>query len=138
MSVDALERLVVELAEQTRSRFYGKYRGLVVDNNDPENLGRLRARIPEVLGDVESPWALPCSPYAGNGTGWIWCPCGRRHLPPPNRYEDCGHCAGVVSTASKLLLHSVDYPELFTYEQLAGHRATLARYEPAAEEGVTS
>lgn len=64
-----LERLVVDLAEQTRTRFYGKYRGIVTNVNDPENLGRIRARVPEVLDDVESPWALPCTPYAGNGSG---------------------------------------------------------------------
>jgi uncharacterized protein involved in type VI secretion and phage assembly len=69
MEGTAVERLVVELAEQTRARFYGKYRGVVTDVNDPENMGRLRAKIPEVLGDVESPWALPCAPYSGDNIG---------------------------------------------------------------------
>jgi uncharacterized protein involved in type VI secretion and phage assembly len=69
MEGSSLERLVVELAEQSRTRFYGKYRGIVTDVNDPENLGRIRARVPEVLDDVESPWALPCAPYAGDGVG---------------------------------------------------------------------
>jgi uncharacterized protein involved in type VI secretion and phage assembly len=64
-----LEQLVVNLAEQARSRFYGKYRGVVSDNQDPETLGRLRAQVPEVLGDVVSPWALPCAPYAGPNEG---------------------------------------------------------------------
>jgi uncharacterized protein involved in type VI secretion and phage assembly len=50
-------------------RHYGKYRGIVTDNADPNNLGRLRARVPEVLGDVESGWALPAAPYAGDGLG---------------------------------------------------------------------
>ncbi len=69
MEGTTMERLVVELAEQTRTRFYGKYRGVVSDVNDPENMGRLRARVPEVLGNLESPWALPCAPYSGNGLG---------------------------------------------------------------------
>lgn len=64
-----IERLVVELAEQKRSQFYGKYRGVVSDVDDPQNMGRLRATVPEVLGDVESPWALPCAPYSGDGMG---------------------------------------------------------------------
>jgi uncharacterized protein involved in type VI secretion and phage assembly len=51
------------------STYYGKYRGIVTDNNDPDNLGRIRARVPEVLGDVETGWALPCVPYAGDGSG---------------------------------------------------------------------
>lgn len=65
----AIERLVVELAEQKRSQFYGKYRGVVSDVDDPQSMGRLRASVPEVLGEVESPWALPCAPYSGDGIG---------------------------------------------------------------------
>lgn len=74
MQDSTLERLVVELAEQTRNRFYGKYRGVVTDVDDPEQMGRLRARVPEVLDDVESPWALPCTPYAGDGVGQYTIP----------------------------------------------------------------
>jgi uncharacterized protein involved in type VI secretion and phage assembly len=65
-----LERLVVDLAEQTRARFYGKYRGLVSSVQDPQGLGRIKARIPEVLGETESPWALPSIPYAGGKLGF--------------------------------------------------------------------
>jgi uncharacterized protein involved in type VI secretion and phage assembly len=50
-------------------RYQGKYRGIVTDNQDPKKLGRLKARVPEVLIDVESGWALPCAPYAGEGVG---------------------------------------------------------------------
>lgn len=49
--------------------FFGKYRGIVTDNDDPKNLGRLKARVPEILKDVETGWALPCAPYAGDGIG---------------------------------------------------------------------
>jgi len=74
MEGTALERLVVDLAEQTRRRFYGKYRGVVTDNQDPENLGRIKANVPEVLTDVESPWAWPCTPYPGDGVGMYTVP----------------------------------------------------------------
>lgn len=50
-------------------RHYGKYRGTVSDNEDPNNLGRLRAKVPEVLADVDSGWALPCAPWAGDNQG---------------------------------------------------------------------
>jgi len=50
-------------------RYYGKHRGIVTDNNDPKNLGRIKARVPEVLGDVETGFALPCAPYAGDESG---------------------------------------------------------------------
>lgn len=53
---------------------YGKHRGLVVDNNDPSSLGRLRAKIPEILGNVETGWAMPSTPYAGNSAGFFMVP----------------------------------------------------------------
>src|SRR5207248_2980101 len=47
-------------------RFFGKYEGQVTDVNDPLEIGRLRAKVPEVLGrDVETGWALPCAPFGG-------------------------------------------------------------------------
>jgi uncharacterized protein involved in type VI secretion and phage assembly len=69
MSTSSIERLVVEIAEQQRSNFYGKYRGVVSNVDDPDSMGRIKATVPEVLADIESPWALPCAPYAGNGLG---------------------------------------------------------------------
>jgi uncharacterized protein involved in type VI secretion and phage assembly len=54
--------------------FYGKYRGIVTDNNDPLSMGRIRAQVLDVLGDDESGWALPCVPFAGNGMGFYAIP----------------------------------------------------------------
>ena len=71
MESNTLEKLVVELASQTRSRHYGKYRGIVSDNADPSSMGRLKAQVPEVFGEsVVTPWATPCAPYTGAGVGW--------------------------------------------------------------------
>jgi hypothetical protein len=55
-------------------RFYGKYRGLVLNNQDPSNLGRLQANVPEVLGEIPSGWAIPAAPYAGTGSGFFAVP----------------------------------------------------------------
>jgi hypothetical protein len=56
---------------------YGKFRGTVTDNNDPNNQGRLKASVPAVLHDVDSGWALPAAPYAGDGVGtWTIPPVG--------------------------------------------------------------
>lgn len=55
-------------------RHYGKYRGVVTSTADPAKQGRLRARVPEVLGDVETGWALPVLPYAGDGEGFYSVP----------------------------------------------------------------
>lgn len=45
--------------------FYGKYRGTVVNNIDPKQLGRLLVQVPDVLGLTPSSWAEPCVPLAG-------------------------------------------------------------------------
>src|SRR4051812_9410786 len=58
---DAVNRLI----ERVEGRFYGKYRGIVVDNADPDDLGRLTANVPAVLGDAVSGWALPAFAYGG-------------------------------------------------------------------------
>ena len=50
-------------------RFVGKHLGLVTENADPLSLGRVKARVPDVLGDEATGWCLPCSPYAGDGVG---------------------------------------------------------------------
>jgi hypothetical protein len=49
--------------------YYGKYRGLVVNNTDPLQLGRVVAEVPDVLGETPSGWALPCVPAAGLASG---------------------------------------------------------------------
>jgi uncharacterized protein involved in type VI secretion and phage assembly len=54
--------------------YYGKYRGIVTNSQDPKNLGRLQARVPEVLGQEDSGWALPCTPYAGPDAGLFTVP----------------------------------------------------------------
>ena len=55
-------------------KFFGKYRGKVSDNKDPRKRGRLKVTAPDVLGDQESRWAVPCVPYAGKGVGWFLIP----------------------------------------------------------------
>jgi hypothetical protein len=50
-------------------RYYGKYRGLVIDNVDPLQTGRVMAQCPDVLGDTPGTWAMPCVPVAGMQAG---------------------------------------------------------------------
>ena len=52
----------------------GKFRGVVTDNDDPSNLGRIKAEILGLQELNETGWALPCFPYAGNGVGFIFIP----------------------------------------------------------------
>jgi len=57
--------ILAQLVERVESRHYGKHRGFVTDNDDPLNLGRLRAQVPGLLEDQETGWALPAFPYGG-------------------------------------------------------------------------
>jgi len=52
----------------------GRFRGTVVDNDDPLRLGRVRALVPGALRDAPSGWALPSAPYAGPGVGLFAVP----------------------------------------------------------------
>ena len=46
-------------------KYFGKYRGTVLNNVDPELRGRLMLNVPDVLGVIPSSWAEPCVPLAG-------------------------------------------------------------------------
>jgi uncharacterized protein involved in type VI secretion and phage assembly len=59
---------------QSGPPFYGKYRGVVTDNNDPQMSGRIRARVPDIYGEQESGWAMPSVPYAGKNVGLFLIP----------------------------------------------------------------
>jgi uncharacterized protein involved in type VI secretion and phage assembly len=61
-------------AGQSRQRVYGKFAGIVRDNQDPERLGRIKASVPELLADVDTGWAKPCVPYAGPSAGFFSLP----------------------------------------------------------------
>jgi uncharacterized protein involved in type VI secretion and phage assembly len=50
-------------------RFIGKYSAVVVDNQDPRGLARLKVQVPEVFGEETTGWATACSPYSGQNAG---------------------------------------------------------------------
>ncbi|MDH5543393.1 MAG: phage baseplate assembly protein V [Nitrospinota bacterium] len=56
------------------SQYFGKYRGKVESNVDPNNLGRVKVKVPAVLDDSSPSWAMPCVPYAGKGVGFFFIP----------------------------------------------------------------
>ena len=64
-----MEKAIIELTEYSSSRFFGKYRGLVTDVNDPNNQGCIKAIVPEIYGKKESPWAFPSAIHAGPNYG---------------------------------------------------------------------
>jgi len=54
--------------------YMGKYRGTVVNNIDPMQIGRLQVLVPDVSGILLSSWAMPCVPVAGIQTGMYAVP----------------------------------------------------------------
>lgn len=56
------------------TKYYGKYRGLVINNIDPEQIGRVLVQVPDVLGETPSSWAMPCVPAAGIQAGCFIVP----------------------------------------------------------------
>ena len=54
--------------------FYGKYRGVVVNNIDPMQIGRVIVQVSDVLGETPSSWAMPCVPVAGTQAGCFVVP----------------------------------------------------------------
>jgi uncharacterized protein involved in type VI secretion and phage assembly len=48
-----------------KQKHFGKYRGTVVNNIDPLQMGRIQALVPDVSNLIPTTWALPCLPVAG-------------------------------------------------------------------------
>jgi phage baseplate assembly protein gpV len=63
---------LIEVIERLRSRFFGKYRGIVL-NVDAATM-RVQAHVPAVFGPVPSGWARPCVPFAGPNMGFAFLP----------------------------------------------------------------
>ena len=55
-------------------KFYGKYRGLVLNNIDPMQINRLQVQVLDVAGLIPATWAMPCVPVAGIQNGMVALP----------------------------------------------------------------
>jgi uncharacterized protein involved in type VI secretion and phage assembly len=51
--------------QSNSKKYFGKYRGVVVNNIDPKRLGRMQINVPDVHSLIPSTWAVPCVPLAG-------------------------------------------------------------------------
>lgn len=48
--------------------------GIVTNNRDPDNMGRVKVKLPWLGDDVESTWARLAAPMAGQGRGFFYLP----------------------------------------------------------------
>jgi uncharacterized protein involved in type VI secretion and phage assembly len=55
-------------------RCYGVVVGIVTNNQDPDNMHRVKVRFPWLSQDDESNWARVANPMAGNGRGAYFLP----------------------------------------------------------------
>ena len=55
-------------------KYYGKYRGTVLNNIDPMQIGRIQVIVPDVSNVIPSSWAMPCVPLAGKQEGTFLVP----------------------------------------------------------------
>lgn len=56
------------------TQYFGKYRGTVLNNVDPMQMGRIQAIVPDVTSLLPTSWALPCVPMAGPQAGQFILP----------------------------------------------------------------
>ncbi|HET7882126.1 MAG TPA: phage baseplate assembly protein V [Acetobacteraceae bacterium] len=66
------DAMLQDLLAHVRQRFYGKYRGVVVDTD--ASTMRIKASVPAVLPNQTTGWCLPCVPYAGPQVGFVMLP----------------------------------------------------------------
>lgn len=58
----------------SNEKYYGKYRGTVINNVDPMQMGRLQIIVPDVSNVIPTTWAMPCFPLAGKQMGAYYIP----------------------------------------------------------------
>ncbi|MFI9561193.1 phage baseplate assembly protein V [Nonomuraea endophytica] len=69
-----MDDLTARHIEDSGRKHWGKYRGFVIDRDDPDRLGRLKVRVPSLLADALPGWAWPVTPYGGAGIGLFALP----------------------------------------------------------------
>lgn len=62
------------MSDNAPKKYYGKYRGMVINNIDPMQIGRLLVQVPDAMGPIPSSWAMPCVPITGKQMGTYMLP----------------------------------------------------------------
>jgi len=62
------------LGREEPGRIYGVVVGIVTNNKDPKEMGRVKVKFPVLSEDYESQWARVLTPMAGNNRGLYYLP----------------------------------------------------------------
>lgn len=124
-TIETLQEAVLQLAKEHHRRYYGKFRGIVTDNNDPDQQGRVRVKVPELFGDDPIGWAMACVPFAPPDHGFLALPEIDSNVwiefeaGDPSRpiWSGCWWPQGKAPAISS--------PAVKIYETAAGHRVAL-------------
>jgi hypothetical protein len=112
--------------------YYGKYRGVVVSNIDPMQIGRLLVQVPDVGGLIPGTWAMPCFPMTGKQMGaymipqpgagvWVEFEQGNRDYP-----IWCGSWYGVVGEVPVLALAGIPVSPNIVLQTAAQHAVVVS------------
>jgi hypothetical protein len=61
-------------AGSTGQKYYGKFRGVVINNADPMLMGRVQAMVTDVSSLLPTSWCLPCVSASGLQAGMVAVP----------------------------------------------------------------
>ncbi len=73
-TADARHHRSTPTANDNAQQFYGKYRGTVINNVDPMQIGRIQVIVPDVSTVLPTSWAMPCLPTGGIQMGVLSVP----------------------------------------------------------------
>jgi uncharacterized protein involved in type VI secretion and phage assembly len=63
-----------QVTAQCGKLYLGKYRGTVVNNIDPMQMGRIQAMVPDISSLLPTSWAMPCLSVGGMQGGLFTVP----------------------------------------------------------------
>jgi hypothetical protein len=122
--------LLSHVARDTTRHYYGKYRGVISDNQDPDLRGRVRVLVPSILGETETDWAEPVIAFGGVADAGLYL------IPPVQaivwvEFEE-GDLSRPLWTGTRWLPASdtsgsdaIGPPEKLVLQSVGGHRFEL-------------